>query len=249
MRHHTTLEITPTVGVLLLEDDDLLRAELIGLMAKASLAVRAVRLPEEAIALLGSGWQPSMVVIDLFLPTPEVLRIGRAMRSNCAVPVLVVVQGSDDGMLSGKTNSGLHVVQRPLTSAQILRRCEQMLSHRTRQMVLAVGSLNYIPGTLVCAIGRERIDLSSDEALMLERLMLQPGQVVSRGELFALMSGFHRDLDLRIVDVYLVRLMVKIGSKHGVALRLAHNRSGYILAVDGDSLTDHLMDDGSSLSA
>ncbi|MGI8484704.1 MAG: response regulator transcription factor [Thermomicrobiales bacterium] len=249
MRYDPFSESLPAIRVLLLEDDALLRAELISLMAEASFAVRAAGSTDEAIALLGSGWQPSVVVIDLFLPTSEVLRIERATRANCAVPVLVVVQGADDGMLSREANSRLLIVRRPLTPVQIRNHVEWMTLHRTKHVGLAVGSLRYVLGTLVCAIGRERIGLGSDEALMLEQLMIRPGLVVSRGELFELVSGFHGDLDLRIVDVYLVRLVVKIASRHGLSILLAPNRSGYIWALDGDSLTNIHIDNETSLWA
>lgn len=230
MRHENGPEFI--TRVLLLEDDGLLQEQLVSMMNDRSYCVRAVKSPEDALAILGSGWEPSVVVIDLFLPTSEVLGVGRALRSNCAVPVLVVVPGSDDRMLAGETSPRVHVLRRPLTSAQILGHIERVMTRRTRLAIPAIGSLSYVPGTLACTIGRERIDLGSDEALLLEQLMLHAGTVVSRSDLFALLAGFHRDLDLRIVDVYLVRLMVKIGSKHGVSVRLSSNRAGYILAVD-----------------
>lgn len=242
-----------TTRVLLLEDDGLLQKQLVSLMDDGSFCLRAVKSPEDALAIVGTGWQPSVVVIDLFLPTSEVLGVGRALRSTCAVPVLVVVPGSDDRMLAGEASPRLHVLRRPLTSTQILGHIERVMNRRTRPSILSIGLLSYVPGTLACMIGRERIELGSDEALLLEQLMLHPGTVVSRSDLFTLLLGFHRDLDLRIVDVYLVRLMVKIGSKHGVTVRISSNRAGYILASDGVELpadpVDFTIENKESVSA
>ncbi len=231
--------------VLLLGDDGLLRDQLLRMATAASIAIRAVRSPEEAIALVGTGWQPSVVVVDLFLPTSEVLMVGRALRSTCAVPVLVVVPGADDGMQSGEASPRLHVAHRPLAPHQVLDHIERLMTKRVRQTILTVGPLTYIPGTTSCTLGQQRIELGRDEGMLLERLMLRPGQTITRDELFPLVSGFHRNLDLRIVDVYLVRLMVKIGSRHGVSVRLADDRTGYLLATD----TEGGLSDGEPLIA
>ena len=62
-----------------------------------------------------------------------------------------------------------------------------------------------------------------------------PGEAVSRRTLVAAVGGLGFDLDPRVVDIHVVRLMLAIGEDAGVRIMRTADRAGYVLSVDGAS--------------
>ena len=59
--------------------------------------------------------------------------------------------------------------------------------------------------------------------------MLNHGEAVARRTLIASIGGVLRDLDPRIIDVHVVRLMVKFGPTSQVRIDRTPDREGYLL--------------------
>ena len=99
---------------------------------------------------------------------------------------------------------------------------------------LGVGPLLVLPRQGRAYLDGPDLGLSPDEAALLYRLAQTPDRPVSRVALQAALPGLDRDADPRVVDVHLVRLMVKLG---GDAVRVCHARDhdGFALVTRSES--------------
>lgn len=85
--------------VLVVEDDEAIRALLTELLAEEGYAVRAAADGQEALALL-AGWRPDAIVLDLVMPVMDGWAFRAAQRQRPAlrdVPVVVVSASGDLG--------------------------------------------------------------------------------------------------------------------------------------------------------
>jgi DNA-binding response OmpR family regulator len=71
------------------------------------------------------------------------------------------------------------------------------------------------------------IDLTWDETAILAALMLNHGEAVSCRTLIASIGGVQRDLDPRVIDVHVARLVVKFGPTSEVRIEQTPDREGY----------------------
>jgi len=75
--------------------------------------------------------------------------------------------------------------------------------------------------------------LAPEEAAALRLLMQHAGEYVTRQTLLSAVIQAHRDLDPRIIDVYLVRLMVKLESATPFRISRSQHFDAYRLEIPG----------------
>ena len=193
-----------------------------------SIDVRLVESAEGALRLAGGGWSPDLVVVDLLLPRLECYTIVRALRSALAVPVLLAV--ADDGEYAVDRGPADGIVQRPLEPRALLAAMRSALrDDGARERSAVVGDLRIFPHQGRVMAGGRRIELSLDESRLLAYLVERAGKPVSRRELMALLSGVSPDVDPRIVDVYVIRLMVRLSMWSSVSIERTPNREAFVL--------------------
>jgi len=114
--------------VLLVEDDARFADLLEGAIIAVGLEPLVVGAIDDDFAIVTRRHAPAAVVVDLFLPTADALRLGRWIGGLCQVPVVVVVPGSTSPAIPEAVTERLRVVRRPVapdvlaqTLAQIVR--------------------------------------------------------------------------------------------------------------------------------
>lgn len=215
-------------AVLLVEDDRALRVELGAHLAAEGFAVRAVAGLDEALRQASQdGWAPDAVVLDLLLPRREAYVVCRVLRLAYAVPVVLVGTAGPAGR--GEADA---VLPRPVVAADLAACLRELLRPVAAGAgSLTVGALTLLPWVGEARLGARAIALTADEAALLGALMVNAGRPVRRITLLAALRGVNRDVDPRVVDVHLVRLMVKLGDRDGVRLCHAGAADGYALLV------------------
>jgi DNA-binding response OmpR family regulator len=210
--------------LLLIVDDEPFRNRLLDLVEELGLHARQETTAVDAILAYRANWTPHAIVIDQLMPRGEYYAALRALRSAIGVPVLAV---------TGETRSPDHLLEpgvlllgREAALAEIRR-----LTHAvdSGESVLTIGSLTLDRARCIAALDGSPLRLSPDEATTLSMLMQHEGSVVHRRTLVAAVGGLQRDLDPRIIDVHVVRLMVKLGSGSPVLIEHSQDREGYIL--------------------
>lgn len=171
----------------------------------------------EALAANSADWSPDAVVLDQLLPRAEQYATIRRLRSAFRVPLLV----ASDEIGTGETPFDRAVVM--LTRNSLISEARHVRAETEeppKEIIVGKLTLDTTRG-VVSADGRP-ISISSEEAVALRVLMQRSGEYVTRQTLLAAMIQAHRDLDPRIIDVHIVRLMVKLESS--TSLRIVRSQ-------------------------
>ncbi len=199
--------------ILLVEDDPSIR-EITKLgLQDAGFAVDTAADGDEALIRFRHD-QPDLVVLDVMLPKRDGLEVCRTIRSESAVPVVMLTARSDAidvvvGLESGADDYVTKPFEMPILVARIraaLRRAQLMDPAET----LTIGELRIdVPGHRV-VINDDEIALTPTEFRLLLELARRPGQVFTREVLLDRVWGYSYLGDSRLVDVAIQRLRAKI---------------------------------------
>lgn len=211
-------------NLLMIADDEPFRNRLLELAAELELDVRSEATAVDAILAYRATWVPHAVVLDQLMPRSEYYAASRALRSAFGVPVLAVTGETLSSDLIPEP--GVLLLSRSAALAELRRLARRIESDASR---LTIGPLTLDLLTCTAALNGMPLRLAPDESSTLALLMQHEGSVVHRRTLVAAIGGIQRDLDPRIVDVHVVRLMVKLGSGTPVSIERSQDREGYIL--------------------
>jgi DNA-binding response OmpR family regulator len=193
--------------------------------------VRIAKSAEEAVETDWAGWAPDVALFDILLPRAELYRAFGAVRTIFGAPIAVVVDRDD--MITATVRGDRGVV--PLGRAGAINELRHLARTAVAGSVLTAGPLSLSLASRVARIGTRALMLSDDEAATLCCLMSSAGEAVSRRTLVAAIGGLGFDLDPRVVDIHVVRLMLAIGEDAGVRIARTADRAGYVLHVAGGS--------------
>lgn len=205
--------------ILLVEDDPSIREiTRLGLI-DAGFTVETAGDGEQALLSFRHG-RPDLVVLDVMLPKRDGLEVCRTIRSESAVPVVMLTARSDAidvvvGLESGADDYVAKPFEMPILVARVraaLRRAQLTEPAET----VTLGSLHIdILGHRV-TMGDDKIDLTPTEFRLLVELARRPQQVFTREMLLERVWGYSYLGDSRLVDVAVQRLRAKL-NKDGAA--------------------------------
>jgi two-component system response regulator TctD len=199
---------------------------------------------------LWKSGRPDVVVLDLTLPDGDGLNVVSQIRQEgMSTPVLVLTarttvgdrvlglnSGADDYMakpfdldeLEARVNA-LH--RRAQSSAALQDQKQgQSLSGRADAPTLQMGLLSLDTLNGVAYFNRQPMELTPREVAMMQALMSQPGQAVSKERLFAAVFPLELDVQFEAIEVVAYRLRKKI-AETGLSL-VTLRGLGYLLKVN-----------------
>jgi two-component system OmpR family response regulator len=220
------------VRILVIEDDDKLRALLGRGLAEEGYAVDVVSTGVDAV------WRATehpydAVVLDLGLPDIDGFAVCHQLRERgCWVPVLMLtaLDGVDHRVRGLDVGADDYLVK-PFAFAELGARLRALLRRTStpRPARLAVGDLMLDPASRTVTRDDERIDLTAKEFALLEYFMRHPGEVLSRTRLVEHVWDSAYDGDLHVVNVYVAYLRDKIDRPFGRASLQTVRGAGYRL--------------------
>jgi DNA-binding response OmpR family regulator len=191
--------------LLIIVDDRVQRQRLAIEADAAGFDTHFVTSSAEALATSGGDWAPDAIVLDQLLPRSEQYTTIRRLRSAFRVPLLV----ASDEIGTGETPFDSAVVM--LARSSLINEARHVRAEADAPpKEIIVGRLTLDTERGVASANGRTISISPEEAIALRVLMQRSGEYVTRQTLLAAMIQAHRDLDPRIIDVYIVRLMVKL---------------------------------------
>ena len=219
--------VQPGTNILLIADDHTVRAEIASALVQVRATVKAVPDGAAAVLLASSGWRPDVIVVDLLLSTRDSYVTFRALRQAFGVPIIVAAPSS---MGVGEVDD---VFPRPVDVVDLVRRIEERSGAPSPSIdVIRAGDLLLMPLTGKALLAGEELSVTSDEISLLACLAANAGQEVRKDKLRGVLRGVTADTDPRMVDVHLVRMMVKLESARSVHLRRTPSNDAYVLSVD-----------------
>ncbi|WP_187283229.1 response regulator transcription factor [Streptomyces sp. t39] len=206
-------------SVLVVEDDPVIRAALIGVLTGQGYAVRTVHQGFEALREVTQD-PPDIVVLDLGLPDLDGLDVLRMIRGISRVPVLVATARDEDTEIIRLLNAGADdYMVKPFSGGQlaariaaVLRRSVPAGADRDRRQVVRVGELRIDPLARTAHLGERELSLTRREFDLLAYLAAHADQVMSRKRILAdvWQQPYVED---QTVDVHLSALRRKLGEK------------------------------------
>lgn len=199
--------------ILLVEDDELLGSGLSDALNRAHYAHEWVRDGVEALRLATDS-PFDLIVLDLGLPGLDgidVLRQLRLRRDSTPVLILSARDASRDRVLGLNTGADDYLVK-PFDLEELFARIRAIERRRsgTSTNRLAHGKLVLDIGAMTVSYAGEPVDLQRREFMLLKKLVENPGQVHSRGQLEQSIYGWEGDVESNTIDVHVHHLRRKL---------------------------------------
>lgn len=220
--------------ILVIEDDADTARYLIKGLREAGHAVDHASNGKDGLFMAASEPYDGLIV-DRMLPHVDGLTIVSTLRaSGNAMPTIILsALGEVDDRVRGLRAGGDDYLVKPFSFAELLARLEAVL-RRSRgsgatDTVLRVADLEMDLLGRSVRRGHRAIDLKPQEFRLLEYLMRNAGQVVTRTMLFEHVWDYHFDPQTNVIDVHISRLRGKIDDAQSVALIHTVRGAGYCL--------------------
>jgi two-component system OmpR family response regulator len=214
--------------ILVIEDDAETAEQLIDCLQTSGYSVDLAADGENGLERARSGGYVVMTV-DRMLPRIDGIEVIRRLRDEGVMtPALILsALGEIDDRVRGLRAGGDDYLVKPFASREMLARVDALARRSAtvvKETILRVGDLEIdLLMRIVRRRGRE-IELLPREFQLLEYLVRNVGQVVSRAMLLQHVWDLHFDPSTNVIDVYVGRVRRKIDS--GQAYPLIHTIRG-----------------------
>jgi two-component system, OmpR family, copper resistance phosphate regulon response regulator CusR len=202
------------VRILVVEDEERIRAFLARAFEAEGLNVDVVKDGEQGLALALSG-SYEIVILDLMLPGRTGLDVLLELhRQRPGLPVLILSARNDLATkLRGFELGAVDYLAKPFSLDELLARVRVQLrrAHGADDSILRAGALARDVARRQARVGDTVADLSDREFRLLHFLMLHVGQVISRQRLLSEVWGYDFDPRSNVVDVCVRRLRRQLG--------------------------------------
>jgi DNA-binding response OmpR family regulator len=178
------------------------------------------------------------ITLDRMLPGCDGLEVLRGLRAaGCDAPVLMVsALGDVDDRVAGLRAGGDDYIVKPFAPSELLARLEVILRrHRlpaNAELVLKVADLEFDVVRREATRGGRRIELLPMELKLLEFMMRNAGQSLSRRMIFEAVWEYYFDPGTNLIDVHVGKLRRKIDVGDARPLFRTERGVGYMLNAD-----------------
>jgi two-component system OmpR family response regulator len=223
--------------VLLIEDDREAASYLLKALNEAGHTVDHAADGEEG-GHFAEGGGYDVLVVDRMLPKRDGLSIVEDMRRRQDnTPVLILsALGQVDDRVKGLRAGGDDYLTKPYAFSELLARIEA-LARRNRpgdvETVYRVGDLSLDRLSHTVSRGGTEIVLQPREFRLLEYMMRNAGQVVTRTMLLENVWDYHFDPQTNVIDVHVSRLRAKIDKGFEKPLLHTIRGAGYMIRDPG----------------
>jgi two-component system OmpR family response regulator len=177
------------------------------------------------------------IVLDRMLPGMDGLAVLGALRAaGIDTPVIVLsALGSTDERVRGLKNGSDDYLAKPFAFSELLARVEALQRRGpsgSQPIVTTLNCADLRMDLLARRVERRgsRIDLQPREFRLLELLLRNKSQVVTRTMMLEEVWDYHFDPGTNVIDVHISRLRKKIDEGHGLPLLHTVRGVGYMLS-------------------
>lgn len=213
--------------ILIVEDDADLREYLREFLTQHGYVVRVVDDGVKAIEMV-EKLSPDLMILDMNLPTLKgdaVCREVKKMNPEVKVIILTANDTTND-LVKGFTLGADDYMKKPFDIDELLARIKSRLKQSKEENgKLTIADLEYDPKAMVVKRGDRQIQLTPQEIKILDYLITNKGQVLTREMILSRLWKTNPDIDTRVVDVYIGYLRKKIDADSD--LKLIHSVRGF----------------------
>lgn len=234
----------PEIHLLVVDDDERIRALLQKFLIRQGFWVTAARDSAHARRLLG-GLEFDLIVMDVMMPGEDGISLTRDLRARMMTPILLLTaKGETDDRIAGLEAGADDYLSKPFEPKELLLRINAILRRTPAKVepklpkVLNMGAVRYDVDRGEMWRGEELVRLTATEAALMRIFATRPGQPVSRSDLVEDLNrgsgrGESGQTQERAVDVQITRLRRKFETDPKQPRYLQTVRgSGYMLAPE-----------------
>lgn len=200
--------------ILVVEDEKTLREAIIDILSEEKYLVDGVGAGDEGLYLAEQGIH-DLLILDIMLPELSGLEILKQLRNKGdATPILLLTaRDSVEDKVTGLNNGADDYLVKPFAVPELLARVKALL--RRRGNVGQEGDISYRDISInaklkQAAIGQQALDLTIKEFELLEFLVINSEQIITREQIFDRIWGFESETTAGIVDLYVHYLRKKL---------------------------------------
>jgi len=218
--------------LLVVEDYRPLQQSLVKGLREAGFAVDTTRDGREGLWYATSN-EYDVIILDLMLPGMDGLEILRKMRTQGKKNHVLILTAKDtvQDRVTGLDLGADDYLVKPFAFEELMARVRALLrrSYRQKNPSIKIKDLRLDLTTQRVWRGREEIQLTPREYVLLEYLAMRAGQMVSRSDIWEHVYEFSSSASSNVVDVYIGYLRRKIEREDKPALIHTVRGRGYSL--------------------
>ena len=220
--------------VLLVEDEKRMAQALCEILRQEKYDVDHCADGLEGLAAIEAGAY-DLVVLDVMLPHKDGFSIAREARAKgIRTPILMLTAKSElDDTVTGLDCGADDYLTKPFRTRELLARLRALgrRSLRSADGALAFGDIELNRGASLLVCGENSVRLSEKEFRILEYLIANAGQILTREQLAVKIWGYESDAEYNNVEVYMsfarkklnfVKAQTEIKAVRGVGYELRH---------------------------
>ena len=159
-----------------------------------------------------------LALLDIMMPEMDGLELGRRIRAQSARTgiIFLTARAQEMDKVKGLLSGADDYITKPFSPSELMARVESVMRRVSLPggpaagSVLVSGEFKLDPRSRSLRRGDERIELTNIELQMMELFLQNKNQTLSRREILASIWGEEGVNDLKIVDVNIRRLRMKI---------------------------------------
>lgn len=218
--------------LLLAEDERSLSRAVTVLLRKNHYEVDPVYDGEEALDYLSTGNYDG-AILDIMMPKADGMEVLRRLRAGGSrLPVLLLTaKGEVEDKVLGLDSGANDYLTKPFAAQELLARIRAMTRDHTAQATsrLQVGNVTLDRATFQLSTPTGSLQLANKEFQMLEMLLCNPRQVLSKERFLEKIWGYDSEADSSVVWVYISYLRKKLSALHANVRIQARRNVGYCL--------------------
>ena len=202
--------------VLVLEDESSIRSFIVINLRRAGYAVVEAESGEEALEKLKLHSDVRVALLDIMLPGIDGFEVCRRIRAtNASIGIIMLTARSQEmDKVTGLMTGADDYVTKPFSPAELTARVDALM-RRSGGAAVEAGEINQPPFLLntrnrTLEKNGQRIKLTQVEYAIMKMFMENPGKALSREEILDMVWGHDYFGELKIVDVNIRRLRLKI---------------------------------------
>ncbi len=158
-----------------------------------------------------------IIILDVMLPGINGFEVSRKIRAEkITTPILMLTAKAElDDKVLGLDSGADDYLTKPFMSRELLARLRALTRRGSNAVdnTLAFGDIELFPGTfsLICTTNRQSVRLGEKEYRILEYLIANKGQILTREQLALKIWGFDSEAEYNNVEVYMSFTRKKLG--------------------------------------
>jgi len=222
------------VRLLIVEDDEALRASLAGALRERGFTIDEAGTVAEG-TYFSQEFDPALAIVDLGLPDRSGTELVRNLRADGrALPILILTardhwQDKVEGLNAGADD----YVVKPFNIDELLARINALLRRSAghAQPVIRHGPIALDMQAQEVSVSGRSVTLTAYEYRLIEVLLLRAGQVVTKAALTDQLYDQDFERDSNVVEVLITRLRKKLDPDRSIGLIETLRGRGYRIPV------------------